>query len=207
MKLLSISLFRWNLEKPPMLLCSSFELNSFGYFQRSSVKELANFVGREVIERSKLGERQTVEHKEYLCHSHVLASAPASSDFSLAAAVIADSEYPSRVAFSFISKVLDEFLRQYSWSDIQKVERDTIMPMRGLDELLQKYQEPQKADPTAKIQKDLDETKEIIVKTIDQLLLRGEKLEVLAEKSQDLSFQSKAFLKQSEKLNSCCIIL
>jgi len=63
------------------------------------------------------------------------------------------------------------------------------------------------ADKIMKIQKDLDATKDILVKSIDQLLERGEKLETLAQKSNDLSFQSKVFLEKSESLNSCCIIL
>jgi synaptobrevin family protein YKT6 len=54
---------------------------------------------------------------------------------------------------------------------------------------------------------ELDETKDILVKSIDQLLERGEKLESLAEKSNDLSFHSKAFMKQAESMNSCCVIL
>jgi synaptobrevin family protein YKT6 len=43
------------------------------------------------------------------------------------------------------------------------------------------------------IQKDLDETKIILHKTIESVLERGEKLEQLVDKSSDLSMASQIF--------------
>jgi len=110
------------------------------------------------------------------------------------------------VAFSLVNKAIEEFTKVHG-SDVSQYNNDVELKVEALEPLLLKFQEPEKADQVTKIQKDLDETKEVLVKSIDQLLQRGERLEVLAERSQDLSFQSKAFLKQSEKLNSCCILI
>lgn len=44
-------------------------------------------------------------------------------------------------------------------------------------------------------------------KTIDNVLERGEKLDDLVSKSQDLSSQSKVFYKQAKKTNSCCVVM
>lgn len=198
MKLFSIMVMRWFPDKAPLVLSSVYELGSFGYFQRGSVKEVALFVSREVVQRSKQGDRQSVLHKEYVCHAQVTAQG-------LAVAIITDKEYPARVAYSLLFKCLDEFMRaQTNWSNIQN---DSDLQVPALQQLLTKYQNPNDADPVSRIQKDLEDTKQIILKSIDDLLASGEKLETLAEKSQDLSFQSKAFLKNSEKLNSCCVIL
>lgn len=60
------------------------------------------------------------------------------------------------------------------------------------------------ADKLSKIQKDLDETKVILHETIDSMLARGEKLENLVDKSNDLSMASQMFYKQARKTNSCC---
>ena len=49
MKVFSIILYRCFGQNLPIHLASVFELSSFGYFQRGSVKELANFVSREVV--------------------------------------------------------------------------------------------------------------------------------------------------------------
>lgn len=56
-----------------------------------------------------------------------------------------------------------------------------------------KYQDPQQADSIMKIQKELDETKIVLHKTIESLLQRGELIEDLVAKSDGLSAQSKMF--------------
>lgn len=48
-----------------------------------------------------------------------------------------------------------------------------------------------------KIQKELDETKIVLHKTIESVLERGEKIDSLVEKSDGLSAQSKMFYKQA----------
>jgi synaptobrevin family protein YKT6 len=55
-----------------------------------------------------------------------------------------------------------------------------------------------------KVQRELDETKIVLHKTMDSLLARGEKLDDLVEKSESLSMSSKMFYKQAAKTNACC---
>ena len=73
-----------------------------------------------------------------------------------------------------------------------------------LDVYLKKYQDPSAVDPMAKMQSEVDETKIILHNTIAAVLDRGEKLDDLAQKSDELSFHSKAFIKTARKTNSCC---
>ena len=47
-----------------------------------------------------------------------------------------------------------------------------------------------------RIQKELDETKIVLHKTIESVLERGEKIDTLVEKSNDLSSQSRMFYTQ-----------
>jgi synaptobrevin family protein YKT6 len=49
-----------------------------------------------------------------------------------------------------------------------------------------------------------DETKIVLHQTIDSVLRRGEKLDALVDKSNDLSLASQMFYKQARKTNSCC---
>ena len=44
----------------------------------------------------------------------------------------------------------------------------------------------------------------ILHETIDGVLRRGEKLDALVDKSNDLSLASQMFYKQAKKTNSCC---
>ena len=60
---------------------------------------------------------------------------------SLVGVVIADSEYPSRVAFTLLEKVLDEFSKQVERTDWPVGSPDTIQ-YAGLDGHLSRYQNP-----------------------------------------------------------------
>lgn len=200
MKVLSVIIMGVREGAPAVQLTTSFALDEFSFWTRGSVKEVACFVSREVLSRSKPGQMLSVEHKEYMCHARVTTN-------SLGVAVLADKEYPARVAFALIQETLDVFNKAYNESQWQKFTADTALTVNGLDALLTKYQKPEEADKIMKVQKELDETTQVLKKTIDQLLERGEKIEVLAARSEDLSYQSKAFMTQSEKLNSCCSIL
>lgn len=200
MKVISLIILATRESSPAIQLASEFNLSDFSFFTRSSVKEVACFVSREVVTRSAPGSLLSVEHKDFLCHVRVCMNG-------LAAAVLADQEYPARVAFGLIQEALDLFNKNYNETQWGKFTSDTALPVNGLDTLLAKFQKPEEADKILKIQKELDETANILRKNIEDLLSRGEKLETLAAQSEDLSYQSKAFVKQAEKLNSCCTIL
>uniref|UniRef100_A0A803VWG5 YKT6 v-SNARE homolog n=1 Tax=Ficedula albicollis TaxID=59894 RepID=A0A803VWG5_FICAL len=69
---------------------------------------------------------------EYLCHVYVRSDG-------LAGVVIADNEYPQRVCFTLLDKVLDEFSRQVSKMDWPSGSPATIS-YSALDGYLSKYQ-------------------------------------------------------------------
>ena len=71
---------------------------------------------------------------------------------------------------------------------------------------LVKYQDPANADQIMRIQRNLDETRDVLTNTIETVLQRGEKLEDLVERSGELSSQSKLFYKQAKRANSCCAV-
>jgi synaptobrevin family protein YKT6 len=99
------------------------------------------------------------------------------------------------VAHQLLSKVVDEFLSKNprsSWAT-----GTPTLSMPELKEYLTKYQDPQQADSILKIQKELDETKIVLHKTIESVLQRGEKIDDLVAKSDGLSAQSKMFYRTS----------
>jgi synaptobrevin family protein YKT6 len=107
--------------------------------------------------------------------------------------IISDQEYPSLVAHQILSKLLDEFLTEYTVASFQSGKK---LPFPKLKEYITKYQDPQQADSIMKIQKELDETKILMRKTIESVLERGEKIDSLVAKSDGLSAQSKMFYTQ-----------
>ncbi|KAG6494535.1 VAMP-like protein YKT61 isoform X1 [Zingiber officinale] len=200
----------------PVVLANASDVSHFGYFQRSAAKEFILFVSRTVAKRTTPGQRQSVQHEEYKVHSY--------NRNGLCALAFMDDHYPVRSAFSllntllcgsavnvpvflpFLNHVLDEYQKTFgeSWRAQQT---DSTQPWSFLTEALTKFQDPAEADKLLKIQRDLDETKIILHKTIDSVLARGERLDSLVEKSSDLSAASQMFYKQAKKTNQCCTML
>ncbi|KAL8136355.1 hypothetical protein V2J09_002356 [Rumex salicifolius] len=171
-----------NDEEDPVILANASDVSHFGYFQRSSVKEFIVFVSRTVAKRTPPGQRQSVQHSEYKVHAY--------NRGGLCALGFMDDHYPVRSAFSLLNKVLDEYQKKFgeSWRTINT--DNNAQPWPYLNEALSKYQDPAEADKLLKIQRELDETKIILHKTIDSVLERGERLDSLVEKSSDLSTAS-----------------
>lgn len=201
MKITAILLFKCSgldANSEPKLLANASDLSQFGFFQRSSAKEFILFVGRTIAKRTPAGQRQSVQQEEYMVHCY--------NRNGLCGVVFVDAHYPLRSAFSVINKVLDEYQQVFgnSW---QSVQADNSEAWPFLNQALTKYQDPTEADKLLKIQKELDETKHILHKTIDGVLERGEKLDSLVDKSSDLSMASQLFYKQAKKTNQCCTLL
>ncbi|KAI5735381.1 synaptobrevin homolog YKT6 isoform X1 [Diaphorina citri] len=195
-----VKLFALNiLYKAPtsaVMLKSSYDLQSFSFFQRGSVQEFMTFVSKTMVERSQTASRQSIKEGEYMCHVFVRGD-------NLAGILVSDQEYPHRVAHTLITNVLNEFSKAVppsSWPT--GTEASISFPQ--LPQYLARYQNPREADAMTKIQEELDETKIILHNTIEAVLQRGEKLDDLVSKSEGLSMQSKAFYKTARKTNSCC---
>ena len=156
------------------------------------------FLTKTFLKQVEPGTRQSVEHEGKVVHCYVRGDG-------LGGTVSTDEEYPARVAFVLLGQLLEDFVAEHgdSWKTVTAPE-SVVFPKA--DEYLQKYQNPTEADKITKIQKDLDETTQILHKTIDSVLERGVKLDNLVDKSNDLSAQSKLFYKQAKKTNSCCVI-
>lgn len=177
----------------------ALRVSSFNFFQRSSVGEFLSFATKIVTERTEKGQRQSVRQQDYLCHVYVRHDG-------LSGVIVSDQEYPSRVAFTVLSKVLDDFAIKVPK---EKWENSTLTKIEysGLEETLRKYQNPKEADAMTRVQTELDETKVILHETMESLMQRGEKLDDLVSKSDQLSDQSKMFYKNAKKMNSwCCTI-
>lgn len=159
---------------------------------------MLTFFAKTFTKRTQMGQRQSITHESYVVHCYVRSDG-------LAGSVTTDLEYPSRVAFVLLTQVLDEFTNMHgsSWRDVATAYSMVFEPLEGY---LVKYQDPAAADKVTKIQRDLDDTTQILHKTIDSVLERGVKLDNLVDRSNDLSAQSKMFYKQAKKTNSCCVI-
>ncbi|CAN0242002.1 unnamed protein product, partial [Discosporangium mesarthrocarpum] len=79
----------------------------------------------------------------------------------LAGTVTADLEYPPRVAFVLLTQLMDQYADQVQWQSEIRHEAIRFPPM---EKAIIDYQDPAKADKITKIQRDLDETTEVLVR-------------------------------------------
>lgn len=103
--------------------------------------------------------------------------------------VITDEFYPRHVVLDLINELkvsTDDKIRENIW---------------------QKYQDPTEVNKIVKIKKDLEDTKKIMMDSIDKIIERGEKIENLIEKTESLQTSSEVFKVRAKELNSCCNIL
>ncbi|KAN0068691.1 Longin-like domain containing protein [Elaphomyces granulatus] len=190
-----------NDSKPAVELCGERELSSFNRFTRNNYNEFMMLFCKTVAERTRPGQRQDIEERSYTFHAYGRTEG-------VAGVIITDGDYPPLVAHQILSKVVDEFLAKYprtAFSDRNL--QDNVCPLPQLKEYILKYQDPSQADSIMKIQKELDETKIVLHKTIESVLERGEKIDSLVAKSDGLSQQSKMFYSQAKKQNSCCTLM
>ncbi|KAJ3003006.1 palmitoyltransferase [Thoreauomyces humboldtii] len=175
------------------------DLSSFGMFQRSTVSEFIGFFAKTVIERTPLGERSSVEKKDLLCHVYIRTDG-------LACVMMTRASYPSRTAFSLLNRLADEFSTKFpqtsSWATMNPTTTSPKYP--ELKQHLANAQDPESTDPFMRVQKELDETKIVLHKTMESLLQRGENLNDLVAKADNLSGASKALFKTAQSTNSCC---
>lgn len=196
MRIISIHLFKWR-EDTPVIISSADDLSFVGYIKRKFLREHIVFSSRTVCGRARPGDRTAVhlENDTGICYVAVHPS-------TLAATVITDPEYPQRVVFSLIADLMNQFLRTgIEW---ENAGRDLNMTFPPLGDMLREYQNPAEADKLMKIESELDQVREIMHKNIDELLKRGETLDSLMTKSNDLSGVSYDFYKRAKKNNQCC---
>ncbi|VDN54947.1 unnamed protein product [Dracunculus medinensis] len=197
MKLFSILIFHKTSDSKVKCLKSAFDLTSFSFFQRSSVQEFMSFTGKLLVERSATPSRSSVKENDYYCHTFV-------REDGLSAVCITDSEYQSRVAFTLLRRVLDDFASKVPSFQLVQIKNEKDCLYTGLPELLTKWQNPREADAMTRVQEEVEETKVVLHNTIQSVLDRGEKLDDLVAASEGLSNQSKLFYTQARKMNKCC---
>ncbi|XP_063726548.1 synaptobrevin homolog YKT6-like [Symsagittifera roscoffensis] len=164
---------------------SAEDVSNFSYFYRKNVQQFLKFTSEVVVGRTNVEQRVRVQEKEYFCYCFVRTDG-------LSSVLISDNDYPQRVAFTLLMKILEEYKMSASMSS------------DWLQKLLMKYQDPHEADSLLKVQKELDETKVVLHSTIESVLNRGEKLDDLVAQSDALSATSKTFYTTAKKNNSCC---
>jgi len=160
----------------------------------------ANFAGNfsEVTEQvlAQIGpddSKMTYSHGSYLFH-YV-------SEDRIIYLCISDDEFDRSRAFLFLNDVKKRFQIAYGGHAhsalpyAMNTEFSKILAAQ-----MKHYSEARDVDTIASVQGELDELKDVMVKNIDTLASRGERLELLVNKTENLSASSVTFRKTSRNL-------
>lgn len=114
---------------------------------------------------------------------------------------ISDDEFERSRAFLFLTEIKKRFQIAYGAHAMNALPYS----MNGefskiLAAQMKHYSESRDVDTIAKVQGELDELKNVMVKNIDSLATRGERLELLVNKTENLSASSVTFRKSSRNL-------
>ncbi|XP_013775404.1 vesicle-associated membrane protein 7-like [Limulus polyphemus] len=141
----------------------------------------------------------TYSHGSYLFH-YIL-------DDSIIYLCITDDEFERSRAFAFLSDIRQRFKTTYG------VQAHTALPYamnsdfsRSLANQMKHYSDSRDVDNVSKVQGELDELKDIMIKNIDTVASRGERLELLVDKTENLSATSVSFRKTSRGLARSMLI-
>ena len=79
------------------------------------------------------------------------------------------------------------------------------MEFKELKNIMNEFDRPSNHDAVARAIENTDATTEIISQTLSKIIIRGETLQDIVEKSEELSVKEKIFYKETKK-KKCCTI-
>lgn len=110
---------------------------------------------------------------------------------------MADEEFGRNMPFVYLKELSDEFFRMFgkdgrshSYSSFNRV----------MEEKMKQFSTSDDNNHIVKIQKGLDEVKDVMKSNITKVLERGEQIDVLVDKSENLTLTSDSFRVQSRTL-------
>ncbi|OII75303.1 SNARE protein [Cryptosporidium ubiquitum] len=179
------------------ILSSCFSLSRFSYFERNYIKEIFKFIVRSITPKLKPGIQEIITHDEFTVFSYKW-------NDGLSIFMICDSDFPTRIAFSSIFEAYIH-IRDQNQQEIFSTEENKKM-YKAINTILNKYK-PLISDAIIESQIKIDKAREAINVSLKSFLDRGENLDELIQKSNDLSESSKKLFKMSKKTKRPCCSL
>ncbi|KAH8740003.1 SNARE protein [Cryptosporidium ryanae] len=196
MKIFSIFICKETYDGDVKLISSCFNLSSFSFLERNAIKEVLAFIVKSITPKLDFGKREIISHDKFLIFSFKWADGT-----TILAAC--DKEYPSRSAFSCINELYYDLNKKYLNTEMTGIKEQ--IHIKELQDYIKKYKDPLVTDSIFESQIKVERASEAMHVSLRSLLDRGENLDILLQKSQDLSDYSKKLFKTSKKTNkSCC---
>jgi len=144
----------------------------------------------------KLPKTDDEGHASYSYDEHVFHVLQADSLIFLA---MSDTSFERRIAYAYLGEIKTRFFRSYG--DIGKTALAYAMNKsfsRVLKEQMDFFSNSPDADKLRKVQAEINEVKSTMVENIEKVIDRGEKIELLVDKAENLQDQAFKFKKQAK---------
>ncbi|KAI1315590.1 Vesicle-associated membrane protein [Mortierella claussenii] len=115
---------------------------------------------------------------------------------------MADDSFGRRIPFAFLQDIKEKFLAQYG----RERALESLVPygMNEFSKTIAKQMEYFSTNPNAdrikQVQGEIEQVKDVMVQNIERVLERGERIELLVDKTDNLNQQAFAFKKRSTAL-------
>jgi len=117
---------------------------------------------------------------------------------------VAEDSYGRTIPFGFLTRVAADFQKKHAAKALTATEGslDKIFGPTLKSHMEYCQEHPEEISKIASVQRKVDEVKNIMVENIEEVLKRGEKIEVLVDKTDDLRNHAAQFQHQGQKLRS-----
>lgn len=160
-----------------------------------TITETCRFLSKTLAVYCQPGTQTSAEHEGMLLNVFHRAD-------HLICVVFTDFDYPKRVSFILCARVIEQFSGTFvnAWVNVPK---DTDMKFKDLKKIAKEFEHPDQHDAIQRALVATSQTTEIITQALNKIIIRGETLQDLVEKSEELSAKAKIFYKESKK-KKCC---
>ncbi|KAF7684527.1 Synaptobrevin like protein ykt6 [Astathelohania contejeani] len=158
----------------------SYNLQSFSFFTRKSIRELIQLTARTIA--AKL---DTDDFQEFV------QSFGNDTEYKFYTKANCDKVY--------IACTTGEYPQHIALQLLKEAERSNV----SYSALITDYADYKAKDILYSVNRELDETKQILSRTLETVIGRGEKLDELVQSAESLSYQTKQLFEVAKKQNSC----
>eukprot|EP00850_Spirogloea_muscicola_P004183 SM000017S02923 [mRNA] locus=s17:1140053:1141741:- [translate_table: standard] len=116
--------------------------------------------------------------------------------------VVADEDFGRQIPFAFIDRVKEDFKRRYGSKADSAIAHslDKDFGPKLKEHMQYCVEHPDEMNKLSKIKSQVSEVKGIMMDNIEKVLDRGEKIELLVDKTENLRFQADSFQRQGRQL-------
>lgn len=166
----------------------------------SSAKGTFDQIARKILEKipTQANSKMSYVYEKYIFHYLV--------DEGLIYLCMADEEFGRRIPFAYLEELKNRFKATYKDRGKTAVAYGMNVDFSKVMKTLMDFYSNPKTDRIGSLQGEIDEVKSVMVGNIDKILERGDKIELLVDKTSNLSSEAFRFRKSSGVLKrTLCI--